>query len=101
MAPEPVSSSPERCQCKTSTGIDGSITRGTGKLDDFGYWEFPCGHTAQSVPPDDSGTWAGMEESGAVPAPVEVTRTPVNFLTIPQIAEKLRVLAFISRIPQT
>ena len=25
-----------------STGICGSTTAGHGRLDDFGYWEFPC-----------------------------------------------------------
>jgi hypothetical protein len=28
--------------CETSTGICGSFTHGTGKLDPNGYWEFPC-----------------------------------------------------------
>jgi hypothetical protein len=26
---------------KCSTGIDESITRGYGKLDDYGFWEYP------------------------------------------------------------
>jgi len=29
-------------KCNFSTGIDGAITAGTGKLDDLGYWEHPC-----------------------------------------------------------
>lgn len=29
-------------ECGISTGICGSITAGTGKLDFNGYWEFPC-----------------------------------------------------------
>jgi hypothetical protein len=33
-----------KCNCNTSTGICGTITRGTGKLDFNGYWEFPCLH---------------------------------------------------------
>ena len=33
-----------KCNCNTSTGICGSITRGTGQLDFNGYWEFPCTH---------------------------------------------------------
>lgn len=33
-----------KCTCYASTGICGSITRGTGRLDDLGYWEFPCTH---------------------------------------------------------
>jgi hypothetical protein len=32
------------CDCNTSTGICGSTTRGTGRLDFNGYWEFPCPH---------------------------------------------------------
>lgn len=28
--------------CKVSTGICESVTFGSGKLDDLGYWEFPC-----------------------------------------------------------
>jgi hypothetical protein len=37
-----------KCQCNTSTGICGSITRGTGCLDFNGYWEFPCTHSADN-----------------------------------------------------
>lgn len=33
-----------KCGCSTSTGICGSITRGTGRLDFNGYWERPCPH---------------------------------------------------------
>lgn len=32
------------CNCETSTGICGAITRGTGKLSFNGYWEHPCVH---------------------------------------------------------
>lgn len=28
--------------CSFSTGIDGSVTAGRGKLDDNGFWEHPC-----------------------------------------------------------
>ena len=28
--------------CCSSTGICDSVTHGSGELDDFGYWEFPC-----------------------------------------------------------
>jgi len=31
-----------REECGASTGIDGSTTFGTGKLDDSGYWEHLC-----------------------------------------------------------
>jgi len=30
-----------------STGIHGCLTFGWGKLDDFGYWEFPCAECAR------------------------------------------------------
>lgn len=29
-------------ECGISTGICGNTTCGTGKLDQHGYWEFPC-----------------------------------------------------------
>jgi hypothetical protein len=32
----------ERPECASSSGIDGSTTFGTGKLDANGFWEFPC-----------------------------------------------------------
>jgi len=32
------------CDCSFSTGICGSITKGHGRLDFNGYWEFPCDH---------------------------------------------------------
>ncbi len=32
------------CNCNTSTGVCGSITRGYGQLDDNGYWEHECPH---------------------------------------------------------
>lgn len=28
--------------CSVSTGICENLTFGSGKLDDYGYWEFPC-----------------------------------------------------------
>jgi hypothetical protein len=31
-----------RNECTASSGICGSTTFGTGKLDNHGYWEFPC-----------------------------------------------------------
>jgi hypothetical protein len=55
IAPEPYSSFTEYekellsrpCKCGTSTGIDDTLTRGTGRLDFNGFWEFPCEHNAQ------------------------------------------------------
>jgi hypothetical protein len=29
-------------KCCTSTGIDGGLTFGQGKLDEYGYWQYPC-----------------------------------------------------------
>ena len=29
-------------KCQISSGICEGTTFGTGKLDDYGYWEFPC-----------------------------------------------------------
>ena len=29
-------------KCGASTGIHDGVTFGSGKLDDFGYWEKPC-----------------------------------------------------------
>ena len=29
-------------QCRTSTGIHDGLTFGSGKLDDYGFWEHPC-----------------------------------------------------------
>jgi hypothetical protein len=28
--------------CSVSTGVDGALTHGSGRLDDYGYWEHPC-----------------------------------------------------------
>ena len=30
------------CNCSASTGIHEGLTFGSGKLDDWGYWEKPC-----------------------------------------------------------
>jgi hypothetical protein len=31
--------------CKSSTGIHGLLTHGTGQLDSSGFWEIPCPET--------------------------------------------------------
>lgn len=31
-----------RKECYASSGICGSVTFGTGELNQYGYWEFPC-----------------------------------------------------------
>lgn len=33
--------------CKFSTDPEGNITAGRGKLDDYGFWEFPCAECAE------------------------------------------------------
>lgn len=40
-----MSQKPKACgnpNCCTSTGIHEGLTFGSGKLDQWGYWEFPC-----------------------------------------------------------
>ena len=32
-----------------STGIDGKITAGQGKLDQYGYFEYPCKKCAKEI----------------------------------------------------
>jgi len=34
-------------ECGASTGFCGAITFGTGELDDYGYWEYPCDECAR------------------------------------------------------
>ena len=34
--------------CRISSGICESLTFGFGRLDDFGYWEHPCGECARA-----------------------------------------------------
>ena len=34
--------------CGISSGIDGSITFGSGLLDENGYWEYPCSVCARA-----------------------------------------------------
>ena len=35
-------------ECCASTGICGSATFGSGELDKYGYWEFPCNECARA-----------------------------------------------------
>ncbi len=45
-------------ECGTSTGICGRITFGSGYLDDYGYWEYPCRECAEAWEkryPEDAG----------------------------------------------
>jgi hypothetical protein len=32
----------DHSKCKFSTGIDGGLTAGQGKLDEYGFWEIAC-----------------------------------------------------------
>lgn len=46
--------------CSVSTEIMGHTSFGRGELDDFGYWEFPCGICARAWEkkfPEDSPCW--------------------------------------------
>ena len=36
------------CACKVSTGIHGGLTRGTGRLDDNGFWQHECNHRSHA-----------------------------------------------------
>lgn len=35
-------------ECACSTGIHEGLTYGSGELDDYGYWEFPCWECARN-----------------------------------------------------
>lgn len=35
-------------KCGASSAMDESITFGSGELDDYGYWEFPCALCARA-----------------------------------------------------
>ncbi len=39
-------------ECAVSHGICGSLTFGSGELDDYGYWERPCSTCARSFERD-------------------------------------------------
>jgi len=39
---------PTNHNCGISTGICGSVTFGTGKLDEYGYWKNPCPECAKA-----------------------------------------------------
>jgi len=46
--------------CKISTGIHNGYTFGSGKLDDYGYWKFPCYECARKWEekyPEDKPCW--------------------------------------------
>ena len=49
-----------RKECKVSTGIHDGLTFGSGELDEFGYWEFPCDKCARAWEkdcPEDGPCW--------------------------------------------
>ena len=50
----------KRSDCKVSTGIHDGLTFGRGKLDNNGYWQFPCNTCAREWEknyPDDAPCW--------------------------------------------
>lgn len=47
-------------KCNVSTGIHGGLTFGRGRLDDYGYWQFPCHECARRHElfyPEDGPCW--------------------------------------------
>ena len=55
------------CNCKASTGICGRITRGYGRLDHNGYWEFECPHgNAYTDYPKDYTDWCDEDTAKAL-----------------------------------
>lgn len=36
-------------ECGFSTGITGELTAGRGRLDDLGFWEFPCDECVEAM----------------------------------------------------
>lgn len=53
-------------ECKISSGICGRLTFGSGELDDYGYWEFPCAECArqweQMWPEENEQCWPSEPE---------------------------------------
>jgi hypothetical protein len=50
----------ENPNCCASTGIHGGLTFGSGKLDTYGYWEYPCARCARAfekLHPEDAPCW--------------------------------------------
>lgn len=54
--------------CGVSSGICGSLTFGSGELDDYGYWEIscdPCARYHESEHPEDGVCWPFKSEAEA------------------------------------
>lgn len=53
-------------ECCVSTGICETLTFGSGRLDDYGYWEFPCGPCARAWEADNPGgkAWPASDDAG-------------------------------------
>ena len=52
--------------CSTSTGIHDGLTFGRGRLDEYGYWEFPCRICAKEF--DDKLEERKKEFDGPIPS---------------------------------
>lgn len=55
--------------CKVSTGIHDGLTFGTGDLDVYGYWEFPCSPCARAHEknrPEDGACWPFTYHDGEI-----------------------------------
>lgn len=60
---------PKGHECEISTGVCGRPTFGTGKLDDYGYWESPCWECAKAWKeqyPEDGPCWPPGENNEAL-----------------------------------
>ena len=56
-------------KCKVSTGIHNGLTFGQGRLDSYGYWQFPCWECArrhERFYPEDGPCWPFKEKEKGV-----------------------------------
>jgi len=58
-------------KCSTSTGIHDGLTFGSGRLDEHGYWEFPCAICAREFDTTRAETKARLLAEGAEPEHLE------------------------------
>ena len=52
-------------QCRTSTGIHECLTFGSGRLDEYGFWEngcFECARSWEEQFPEDGPCWPHTKE---------------------------------------
>ena len=52
-----------KCGCKRSTCICGCVTAGTGRLDNYGFWEHPCKHGNEFMPVQNCGYHGEVTEN--------------------------------------